>query len=101
MYLEYVAELAKVPTLDLHDEVVLSPRPALPADFRRGQRPNARKEARDDPYRVREGWASDLEELYTEYAGGAVASSKKRRRAQSAKPPARKRAATGRKRRKS
>ena len=107
-YLEYVAELSKVPTLTLHDEVASSPRPALEADFRQGQRPNVRKEARDDPYRLREEQAGDLEELYAEYASGSAggAAKKKRKRAARAqgdsppRAPARKRGTSGRKRRK-
>ena len=105
-YLEYVDELSKVPTLTLHDEVAVSPRPVLAADFRQGQRPNARKEARDDPYRLREERAGDLEELYAEYASGtadAVKKKRKRARAQGDSPPrapARKRGTSPRKRRK-
>lgn len=105
LYLEYVAELRKVPTLTLQDEVVVSPRPTLPADFRQGQRPNARREARDDPDRLREQQASEIEALYVEYASGAVAAKKKKRRARAQsvsteRKPARKRAKNGRPRRK-
>jgi len=107
-YLEYIDELSKVPTLPLQDEVVVSPRARLAADFRQGQRPNVRKEARDDSYRLREEQASDLEELHAEYASGTAGSAakKKRKRARAQgdsapRAPARKRAASGRKRRKS
>ena len=106
-YLEYVDELSKVPTLTLHDEVAISRRPVLAADFRQGQRPNARKEARDDPYRLREEQAGDLAELYAEYASGTAAAvvkkKRKRARAQDESPPrapARKRGTSARKRRK-
>jgi hypothetical protein len=107
-YLEYVDELGKVPTLALSDEVVVSPRPALAPDFRQGQRPNARREPRDDGYRLREEQASDLEGLYAEYVSGGngAAAKKKRTRARAQgdsapRAPQRKRAAGGRKRRKS
>lgn len=106
LYLEYVDELRKVPTLPLHDEVIVSPRPKLPVDFRQGQRPNARKEARDDPYRLREEQASDHEALYLEYASGAGGPKKKSKRSRAqgdsaARAPTRKRRQSGRKRRKS
>jgi hypothetical protein len=102
LYFEYLEELRKVPTLTLVDEVVVSARPALPADFRQGQRPNARREGRDDPHRLREEQAGDLELVYAEYTGRAAAPKKKRGRARNdaANPPARKRSASGRKRRK-
>jgi hypothetical protein len=107
-YLEYVDELGKVPTLPLDDEVVVSPRPTLAPDFRQGQRPNVRKAGRDDPYRVREEQASDVEGLYAEYAAGTVVPAGKKKRKQARvqgdsapRAPARKRAKSGRTRRKS
>lgn len=102
LYLEYVEELLKVPTLTLHDEVVVAPRPTLPVDFRSGQRADARKAPRDDGYRLREERASDLEALYAEYAGGAEGLEKKgkKTRADSAtRVSVRKRGKGGRKRR--
>jgi len=108
LYLEYVEELGKVPTLTLGDEVVSFPRPSLPADFRQGQRPNARKEARDDPYALREERTGDLDLLYAEYAGGGSATTQKKKRKRAGakgdsatRAPARKRGPTRRKRSKS
>ncbi|HVS25193.1 MAG TPA: hypothetical protein VMU03_15800 [Gammaproteobacteria bacterium] len=78
LYLEYVEGLLDVPTLTLHDEVVVSPRPTLPVDFRSGQRADARKAPRDDLYRLREELASDLEVLYAEYASRVDDAEKKK-----------------------
>jgi hypothetical protein len=78
LYLEYVSELLKVPTLTVADEVVAVPREPLPADFRQGYRPDARKEARRDPYLARDERKGDLEELYAEYESGAAATTKKK-----------------------
>jgi hypothetical protein len=79
LYLEYVEELLKVPTLTLYDEVVVSPRPTLPVDFRSGQRADVRKSPRDDPHRLREERTSELEVLYAEYAGGVDDAEKKKK----------------------
>jgi hypothetical protein len=102
LYFEYVEELRKVPTLTVVDEVVAFARQPLPPDFRQGQRPNARREARDDPDRLREEQASDLERVYAEYTGGAVAPKKKgRARTNTVKTAARKRTPSRTKRSKS
>ena len=103
LYLEYVADLLNVPTLTLHDEVVVSPRPTLPVDFRSGQRADARKAPRDDLYRLREELASDFESLYAEYASGVDGvenkKGKKARADSAARASVRKRGKGGRKRR--
>jgi hypothetical protein len=104
LYLEYAGELLKVPTLTLADEVVVTPRKPLPVDFREGHRPDARKEARSDPYLFREERRRDLEELYAEYergAGGATKKKRKRAQAPRAAAPKRKRSQSKPKRRKS
>jgi hypothetical protein len=69
LYDQYVSELDKVPVL--RDSVPL-PRPALPADFRQGQRKDARKESRADAHTVREVLAGDLMSLYLEYLHAAL-----------------------------
>jgi hypothetical protein len=64
LYDQYVSELDKVPVL--RDSVPL-PRPPLPADFRQGQRKDARKESRPDAHIAREAVAGDLMSQYVEY----------------------------------
>jgi hypothetical protein len=64
-YIEYLGELDRVPVL--RDPVALPP--AFPPDFRQGQRPDARKRARDDGEARRESRAVEIEKLYREYVG--------------------------------
>lgn len=65
VYQEYVRGFDDVPTL--HDAVVVPPRPPVPPDFRRGERPNQRKEPRLDAQAVREAKTGELEQSYREY----------------------------------
>jgi len=83
VYDEYLGELDKVPVLR---DPVARPRPALQADFRQGQRPDARRESRPDAHSLREAHDGDLLSLYTELTHAAASPRKpakrtKRRRA--------------------
>ena len=64
VYEEYLRMLDEVPVLsDIVDE---PPRIRI-RDFRRGERPDARKQPREDPYLLREQLAWDIEQRYAEY----------------------------------
>ena len=65
-YQEYARGFDDVPTL--HDAVGLPPRRVVPPDFRRGERPDQRKERRLDAQSLREARTADLEGAYLEYA---------------------------------
>jgi hypothetical protein len=104
LYVEYVGELSKVPTLTPADEVVFAPRKPLPVDFREGWRADARKESRRDPYLVRDEQRRYLEELYAEYECGLEGATKKKTKRKKARMQAPRAATTKvskRKRRKS
>jgi hypothetical protein len=76
VYEEYVRGFDDVPVLQ--DAVHAPPRPRPPPDFRRGERRDARKEARPDAYAVREDNAAELARLYGEYCGDIPAAPAKR-----------------------
>jgi hypothetical protein len=81
VYDEYVRALDDVPVL--RDAVALPPPP--PPDFRRGERPNLRKEPRGDSAIERGRRAAETEDAYREYAallaaGGDAAPAPKRGR---------------------
>ena len=63
-YEEYLRSLAEVPVLV---DVVSEPPRAASKDFRRGQRPDARKTTRDDAAALRAQHASDVVQQYAEY----------------------------------
>ena len=65
LYDEYVRGFDDVPTL--LDAVALPPRRVLEPDFRRGERPDQRKEQRLDPQAARSARTADLEQSYREY----------------------------------
>ena len=65
-YDEYLRGFDDVPTL--RDVIGEPPRIAL-HDFRLGERRDARKHERDDPYAFRERQVSELEQRYSEYVG--------------------------------
>jgi len=65
VYEEYVRGFDDVPTL--HDAVGMPPRRVVPPDFRRGERPDQRKERRLDAQSLREARTADLEGSYLEY----------------------------------
>jgi hypothetical protein len=88
LYVEYIGELSNVPTLTSADEVVLAPRKPLPIDFREGWRPDARREARRDPYLVRDEQRRDLEDLYAEYERGPEGATKKKTKGKKARAQA-------------
>lgn len=69
-YSEYLRLLDEVPVLL---DVVSEPPRTVVRDFRLGQRPNARKSAREDAYWVREQHSAEREHAYAEYElrGGA------------------------------
>jgi hypothetical protein len=71
LYEEYVRGFDDVPTLS--DAVALPPRRALPPDFRRGERKDARKRPREDSRAAAEARARELEYLYGEYVHGVLA----------------------------
>jgi hypothetical protein len=78
VYEEYVRGFDDVPVLQ--DAVHAPPRRRPPPDFRRGERRDARKEARPDAYTTREQNAAELALLYGEYCGdvpGAPAPAKR------------------------
>jgi hypothetical protein len=66
VYDEYVRGFDDVPTL--LDVVGSPPRRAVQPDFRRGERPDRRKEPRLDALTEREARGAELEKLYQEYA---------------------------------
>jgi hypothetical protein len=82
LYDEYVCELDKIPVL--RDPVEL-PRARLQADFRQGQRPDARRESRSDAYTRREAQAGDLLSLYVEHSQAAATPPKRAKRKKPAK----------------
>jgi hypothetical protein len=63
LYEEYVLGLDDLPVL--RDAVALPPPP--PPDFRHGERPDLRKERRDDAHAARERRATEREQAYIEY----------------------------------
>ena len=63
-YQEYVRSLDEVPVLV---DVVREPPRVVVRDFRLGQRPDARKAARDDAAALREQHAGDVAVQYAEY----------------------------------
>jgi hypothetical protein len=67
VYEEYVRGFDDVPVLQ--DAVHAPPRPRPAPDFRRGERRDARKEARPDAYIAREQNAAELARHYGEYCG--------------------------------
>ncbi|HET7131410.1 MAG TPA: hypothetical protein VFJ95_04145, partial [Gammaproteobacteria bacterium] len=66
VYDEYVRGFDDVPTL--LDVVGSPPRRVVQPDFRRGERPDRRKEPRLDALTEREARGAELEQLYQEYA---------------------------------
>jgi hypothetical protein len=78
-YAEYARGFDDIPVLS--DAVHSPPRPPLPPDFRRGERPNVRKETRPDSYTLRETIDAELVSLYAEYCAAAPAASTKRGKA--------------------
>jgi hypothetical protein len=65
LYEEYVRGFDDVPTL--LDAVALPPRRVPEADFRRGERPDQRKERRLDAQALRAATAAEIEQSYREY----------------------------------
>lgn len=90
LYDEYVRGFDDVPTL--HDAVALPPRRVPQPDFRRGERPDRRKEQRLDAHALRADKAADIELAYREYEQPepAPASRKKPKRPKSRKSGKRK-----------
>ena len=66
VYEEYLRGFDDVPTL--RDAVGMPPRRVVPPDFRRGERPDQRKERRLDAQSLREARTADLEGSYREYS---------------------------------
>lgn len=87
VYDEYLRELDRVPVL--RESVALPP--PFPADFRQGQRPDARKRSRDDGEAHRESQTGELEHLYREYIDAAVTAPKTAKRPKSDRPKTAKR----------
>ena len=69
LYDEYVRGFDEVPVL--RDAVALPPRRVTP-DFRKGERPDNRSEARPDPYSAREAKSAETAALYAEYVDPEV-----------------------------
>ena len=88
VYEEYVRSFDDLPILQ--DAVDAPPRPRPPPDFRRGERRDARKEARPDAYIAREDCASELALLYGEYCGDVPPAATKRTKAAKRKSGTRK-----------
>src|SRR5262249_35255826 len=65
LYDEHVRGFDEGPTL--LDAVGLPPRPVPQPDFRRGERPDQRKERRLDAHELRESNAVEVEQSYREY----------------------------------
>lgn len=84
LYDEYVRGFDEVPTL--HDAVHLPPRPAPQPDFRRGERPDRRKEPRLDAQALREAKAAEVEQAYREYERPEPAPVAERKKPKRAKP---------------
>jgi hypothetical protein len=78
LYDEYVRGFDEVPVL--RDAVALPPRRSPQPDFRKGERPDKRAEARPDPYSAREVRLAETETLYAEYLDPAAARPKPKRK---------------------
>jgi hypothetical protein len=77
LYAEYVRGFDDVPVLR---DAVLMPPPKARPDFRAGARRDERKEARPDPYAVREASTAETEHLYDEYLHPIVVRPKRKKR---------------------
>ena len=90
LYDEYVRGFDDVPTL--LDAVALPPRRVPQPDFRRGERPDRRKEQRLDAQALRAATAAEIERSYREYEQpeSAPAAPKKPKRPKSRKSGKRK-----------
>jgi len=75
-YAEYVRGFDDIPVLS--DAVHAPPKPRPAPDFRRGERPDVRKEPRPDSYTLREALGAELASLYAEYCGAAPVAPPKR-----------------------
>lgn len=64
-YAEYLLLLDRVPVLR---DVVQEPPHVPTRDFRRGERPDVRRQPREDAYVLRERHARDVDEQYAEYS---------------------------------
>jgi hypothetical protein len=82
-YDEYLRWFDRIPVLQ--DTVSVPVRPPPPPDFRRGERPNARREARPDSYTAREANLAELERLYDEYLNPSPAAPGKRKKSRTPK----------------
>jgi hypothetical protein len=82
-YDEYLRGFDQIPVLQ--DAVSVPVRPPPPPDFRRGQRPDVRKEARPDSYTARQANLAALERLYDEYSRATSAVRAKRKKARTRK----------------
>jgi hypothetical protein len=85
-YEEYVRGLDEVPVLR---DVVHEPPRVVVRDFRLGERPDARRQPREDPYTLREQAAREIDGRYAEYAATPTRPSDPLKRPSARKPAAR------------
>jgi hypothetical protein len=82
-YDEYLRGFDRIPVL--HDAVSVPVRTPPPPDFRRGERPDVRKDARPDSYTARQTNLAELDRLYAEYSDPSPAAPVKQKKARTPK----------------